>query len=180
MKTFSQWLESAVTPGGGVDTGPLRHNPNAVDGGDEEDIFWMGIDPRVEPPRPGERWYRGHSHPYSRLHGPIWLTRDPKDAEFYAQGTDGLFAYEVSPDIRTGTYKDLVAAVRNSGARRSDIRPNSGYDGTNDHDFVYVPAVQRELGRTGIEALLLSDPLGNHEIDALVVLDKSKVRVSQN
>jgi hypothetical protein len=75
------------------------------------------------------------------------------------------------PEARLGGYGDLVRAVRESGARREDIPPHSGFDGQNDHDFVYVPDVQKALRKRGLQGILLSDPISNYEIDALVVLD---------
>lgn len=152
-------------------TDPLKHN----DGDDPEDIFWAGIDPHVEPPRPGERWFRGHPHGTSRIGLALWLTRSRPDAGFYGDTK----AYEVSPNARFGTYRDLVRAVRESGARRSEIRPNSGFDGHNDNDFVYVPKVQKKLEEMGIDALLISDVMANYEIDAMVVLNKRIVKVAE-
>ena len=152
---FREWLD------------PLRRN----DGSDPEDIFWVGVDPHVDPPRPGELWYRGHSHSSSRVSGPLWLTRSRGDAGFYGE----VGAYEVSPGVRLGTYADLVRAVRESGARRGEIRAASGFDGDNDNDFVYLPAVQESLRGMGLDALLVSDVMGNYEIDTLIVLDKGKV-----
>jgi ribosomal protein S18 acetylase RimI-like enzyme len=149
---------------------PLMHSED-----DPEDIFWAGIDPHVEPPKPGERWFRGHPHNSSRLGLALWLTRSQPDAQFYGDTT----AYEISPNARFGTYKDLVRAVRESGAKRSEIKPASGFDGHNDNDFIYVPKVQKRLQEMGIDALLISDVMTNYEIDALVVLNKKIVRVAE-
>ena len=80
--------------------------------------------------------------------------------------------------MRLGTYADLVRAVRESGARRGEIRAASGFDGDNDNDFVYLPAVQESLRGMGLDALLVSDVMGNYEIDTLIVLDKGKVRTT--
>lgn len=146
---------------------PLRHS-----GDDPEDIFWAGIDPHVEPPKPGEKWFRGHPHNTSRIGLALWLTRSQPDAQFYGDTT----AYEISPNARFGTYKDLVRAVRESGAKRYEIKPASGFDGHNDNDFIYVPKVQNKLKEMGIDALLISDVMTNYEIDALVVLNKRIVR----
>lgn len=159
MKNFAEWLKE----------NPLRHN----DGADPEDIFWIGVDPHVEPPRPEERWFRGHSHDTSRIGLALWLTRNQPDARFYGNTTP----YEINPAARFGTYKDLVKAVRESGAKRSEIKPASGFDGHNDNDFVYIPKVQKKLKEMGIDALLISDVMTNYEIDALVVLNKRIVRV---
>ena len=142
---------------------------------DPEDIFWAAIDPHVEPPKPGERWFRGHPHNSSRLHLALWLTRSQPDAQFYGDTT----AYEISPNARFGTYKDLVRAVRESGAKRSEIKPASGFDGHNDNDFIYIPKVQKRLQEMGIDALLISDVMTNYEIDALVVLNKKIARVAE-
>lgn len=142
---------------------------------DPEDIFWAGIDPHVEPPKPGERWFRGHPHNSSRLNLALWLTRSQPDAQFYGDTT----AYEISPNARFGTYKDLVRAVRESGAKRSEIKPASGFDGHNDNDFIYIPKVQKRLQEMGIDALLISDVMTNYEIDALVVLNKKIARVAE-
>lgn len=148
-------------------TDPLKYNEN-----DPEDIFWTGIDPHVQPPRPGEKWFRGHPHNTSRVGLALWLSRSQPDAQFYGDTN----AYEISPNARFGTYKDLVRAVRESGTKRSDIKPASGFDGHNDNDFIYVPKVQKKLAEMGIDALLLSDIMANYEIDALVVLNKRIVR----
>ena len=158
MNTFREWLD------------PLRHN----DGADQEDIFWIGVDPHVEPPKPQEKWHRGHPHDNSRVAGPLWLTRSKGDAEFYGQTGE----YEIDPDIRLGTHKDLVRAVRESNTTRDEIKPASGFDGHNDNDFVYVPKVQERLKAAGIDALLVSDVMANYEIDTLIVLNKRKVRAS--
>lgn len=147
---------------------PLRHN----DGADPEDIFWIGVDPHVDPPRPGETWHRGQWHDTFRLGHITWWTRSGGDAHFYAQGGGKVYEAEIDPDAKFGTYKDLVRAVRESGAKRDDIRPNSGFDGSNDNDFVYVPEVQDALKKRGIQGLLLSDVMANYEIDAMVVLDQ--------
>lgn len=104
----------------------------------------------------------------------LWLTRNQPDARFYGNTT----AYEINPSVRFGTYKDLVRAVRESGAKRSEIKAFSGFDGHNDNDFVYIPKVQKKLKEMGIDALLISDVMTNYEIDALVVLDKRIVRVA--
>lgn len=149
---------------------PLEHN----DGKDPEDIFWIGIDPKVDPPKPGERWYRGHPHRSSRLDLALWLTRSLPDARFYGDS----YSYELNTNARLGIYRDLVRAVRESGAKRSDIKPSSGWDGNNDNDFVYIPKVQKKLMDMGIDALLLSDVMTNYEIDTLVVLNKSIAKVS--
>lgn len=160
MITFSEWMSQ----------NPLRHN----DGTDPEDIFWIGIDPKVEPPKPGEKWYRGNPHKNSRINLALWLTRSQPDAGFYGDTT----SYHISPNARFGTYKDLVTAVRESGAKRSEIRPASGFDGSNDNDFIYIPKVQKKLTEMGIDALLLSDVMANYEIDALVAINKKIVRVA--
>lgn len=159
MKTFSDWMGQ----------NPLRHN----DGRDEEDIFWTGMDPKVEPPKPGEKWFRGHPHGSSKLGLALWLTRSQPDAQFYGE----IMPYEISQNARFGTYRDLVKAVRESGAKRSEIKPASGFDGHNDNDFVYIPKVQKRLAEMGIDALLLSDVMTNYEIDALVVLNKKIAKV---
>ena len=102
----------------------------------------------------------------------MWLTRSRGDAGFYGE----VGEYEVLPGMRLGTYADLVRAVRESGARRGEIRAASGFDGHNDNDFVYLPAVQESLRGMGLDALLVSDVMANYEIDTLIVLDKRKVR----
>lgn len=153
---FKEWLD------------PLRHNKN-----DPQDIFWIGIDPYVEPPKPNEKWYRGHPHNNSRIHGPLWLTRSKEDALFYGN----VGTYQISPNIKLGTYKDLVRAVRESEAKRDEIKPNSGFDGHNDNDFVYIPKVQKKLKQMNIDALLIKDVMANYEIDALVVLNKSTIEI---
>ena len=160
MPNFREWI--------GQD--PLRHN----EGEDPEDIFWIGVDPKVEPPKPGEKWYRGHPHATSRTDLALWLTRSQPDAGFYGDTT----AYEINPNARFGTYKDLVKAVRESGVKRSEIRPASGFDGSNDNDFIYIPKVQKKLTEMGIDALLLSDVMANYEIDALVAINKKIVRAA--
>lgn len=151
---------------------PLRHN----DGDDPGDIFWIGVDPHVDPPRPGEVWYRGQWHDTSRVGHITWWTRSRGDAGFYTQGGGRVYESEVDPGARFGTYRDLVRAVRESGASRDDIRASSGFDGTNDNDFVYVPGVQGHLKKRGIQGLLLSDVMANYEIDAMVVLDPRILR----
>lgn len=70
-----------------------------------------------------------------------------------------------------------MRAVRLSGARRDEIRGYSGFDGHNDNDFVYIPRVRQEVRDMCVDALLVSDAMGNYEIDTLIVLDKGKIRV---
>jgi hypothetical protein len=157
MKTFKEWSD------------PLKHN----DGKDQEDIFWIGIDPHIKPPKPREKWHRGHPHPTSNVNLPLWLTRSEPDAGFYGPVTQ----YEIDGGARFGSYKDLVRAVRETDAKRSEIKAASGWDGSNDNDFIYIPKVKERLSKD-FDGILLSDVMTNYEIDALVVLNKKIAKVS--
>lgn len=147
---------------------------------DDEDIFYGGIDVPVDPPKPGEVWYHGTNHNTSRVGAISWWTRSQGDAEFYADPEDGTtYTATVLPG-RYGGYKDLVMAVRATGATRSEIAHNSVFDGTNDNDFVYIPKVQKWLRSRGFDGILLSDGMSNYEIDVLVVLNPRVIKATGN
>lgn len=147
-------------------TNPLRNN----DGSDPEDIFWIGIEPHIQPVKEGEIWHRGQTHNSSRIGHISWWTRNKQDADFYTHGTGEVYSAEIKQTAKIGTLKDLVKAVRETNTTRKEIHQAGGFGG--DNDFLYVPKVQEHLKKKGFDAILLSDPMMNYEIDALIVLNQ--------
>lgn len=129
----------------------------------------------IPAPRPGEVWF--HGGPVGSLDNavarPLFLTRDKGGAEWFVTNRGDRENVLQSTPVHVenpARMRDLMAAVADVGATEADISENSSYDGTNDIDYVYVPAVREALLARGFDSLLASDVLENGSIEILVPL----------
>ncbi len=73
-------------------------------------------------------------------------------------------------------YGDLQKAVKRAGVTEDDVRKHSPYDGDNEHDYLYVPEVLRELEQMGFDGYEGLGVMANYEIPIRVVWDPNKIR----
>lgn len=126
-------------------------------------------------------WYHGRRGPAVFEPGrPIFTTTSAFGGRFYAYETGG----EGAPTVYTVrvTYKraavldylmDAVAAV---GAQEEDVEA-LGITFQTENDYLYLPAVQRQLERLGFDAFKGLDVLERSDIPILVVWRPEQVEV---
>lgn len=72
-------------------------------------------------------------------------------------------------------HEDLMAAVAATGSTDKDIQAHSQYDGSNDHDHLYVPKVRRKLEAIGHDGYEGPDHLFGRDIPMQAVWHPSQI-----
>lgn len=142
----------------------------------------MGKPSQIAAPSTGELWYRGAT-PRAKLpdSGPVFSTRDPEGAAWYATERSGnpqmmgsVTQYKVdarNPARQRDMWDALVSNPKLAEEAQAGI-----VDPYNVWDRLYHPDVSRAIKERGFDSALGHDVLERGYIEALIALDKGQMQ----
>lgn len=133
-----------------------------------------------------EEWYHGRRVTNDRqVHfaedRPSFFSETKQGAKWYSyergEGEPTLVAVDLVMR-QPAERKDLEEAVKAVNATADDVTLHSTYEGDdNFNDYLYVPAVRRELEKQGFDSYVDLDLLSNSEIRIAVVWHTRQIKI---
>lgn len=131
---------------------------------------------RVPDVSPEETWYRGSGNTGLKLQEPVFATRDPRGAGWYAmEGPNnnnegfGAVGEYLALGANPARERDMYRILLDDPSLEKTIQSSGNY---NVWDWLYSPEMRQATKDRGFNAGLGLDPLDRDDIETLIALDK--------